>query len=138
MPLFEILVPTTFGDTGKPVRLKHHRIWDDHARGKAGGLTILKPVKGQWLEFETNDLVVERVIPVRIATSRRDMDDILNFTIKHYRQKAVMAYELSNNVVIRSADESKMLEVRRKRKTKERKADKAYGDAIHSWFDNGD
>jgi hypothetical protein len=106
MKLYEILVPTMYGDTMRPVGLRHHKEWDKFVHKLAGGLTLLRPVKGQWLEITTKDLMIERMIPVRIATTESNMNKIIDFTIKHYRQKAVMTYELSSNVIIRSADES--------------------------------
>lgn len=97
MNLYEILVPCNFGDNGKPVTTKHHRNWDAYVRSIANGLTILKPVKGQWLN-ESKVLIHDRVIPVRIACDDAQITRIMNFTLNHYRQQAVMAYELSNRV----------------------------------------
>lgn len=96
--LWEILVPTLMGDTQKPVRLRHHRQWDHFVRSRAGGLTILKPAKGQWIS-QTDDLYEERVIPVRIACSRKDILEICEFTLGHYRQLTVMAYRVSDEVI---------------------------------------
>lgn len=96
--LWEILVPTKMGDNLKPIRTKHHKNWDKFVREISGGLTILSPAKGQWLF--NNSLYEERVIPVKVACTRLQLDKILDFTIKHYRQKAVMAYRISNDVII--------------------------------------
>ncbi len=103
MELWEILVPTSMGDTGKPVKLRFHRIWDKYVRGLSGGLTILKPVKGQWLESDSDSLYEERMIPVRIACNREQIEKIIQFTIEHYKQLAVMAYKLSDEVLIKEA-----------------------------------
>lgn len=97
MKLFEILVPCNFGDDGKPISLKHHKNWDTYVRKVANGLTILKPVKGQWINT-SNEVVEDRVIPVRIACNDSQIARIMQFTLKHYRQDTVMAYELSNRV----------------------------------------
>lgn len=99
MNLYEILVPCNFGDNGNPVSKKHHQNWDAYVRSVAKGLTILKPVKGQW-QNESNETVHDRVIPVRIACTDAEISRIIRFTITHYRQDAVMAYELSNRVFI--------------------------------------
>lgn len=93
--LFEVLVPTKYGDTIKPVSTKHHKNWDAVVRKISGGLTILKPGKGQWV-FEQS-LWEERIIPVRIMCSENQIKQIVNFTIKHYRQKAVMYYVVSED-----------------------------------------
>jgi len=100
MELWEILVPTLMGKTNKPVRTKHHKQWDKYVRKLSNGLTILHPVKGQWVELESNELFEERMIPVRIACSEQDMNKIIQFTLTHYKQLAVMAYQLSNKVLI--------------------------------------
>lgn len=98
--LWEILVPCVFQDNKKPVRLKHHRVWDEYVRKISGGLTILHPAKGQWIETISKDLIEERVIPVRVACNEKEIKKIINFTITHYRQLAVMAYRISDKVLL--------------------------------------
>jgi hypothetical protein len=94
LKLFEILVPTIYGDTNRPISTAHHREWDKVIRKISGGLTILTPAKGQWIH--EHNVYEERVIPVRIMCTEKDMEKIVPFTLKHYRQKAVMYYVLSN------------------------------------------
>lgn len=101
--LWEILVPTIFGNNNKPVSTKHHKQWDKRVRDISDGLTILKPAKGQWVDKSTNKLYEERIIPVRIACTRPEIEKIINFTIKHYRQLAVMCYKISDEVIIEYA-----------------------------------
>ncbi len=96
--LFEFLVPTKYGDTLKPIRTRHHKRWDEYVRKVSGGLTLMTPAKGQWV-FE-NALLEERVIPVRILCTDTEMDKIAKYSIKHYRQKAVMYYVLSSECKI--------------------------------------
>lgn len=96
--LYEILVPTIYGDTLKPIRTKHHKNWDIVVKKLSGGLTILTPGKGVWVyEGETYS---ERVIPVRIMCTDDTMKKVVDFTLKHYRQKAVMYYVLSTECFI--------------------------------------
>lgn len=97
--LWEILVPTIMND--KPVRTAHHQQWDKYVRKFSGGLTVLHPAKGQWVEPVSGELFKERMIPVRIACSREQVDNIIDFTLSHYNQLAVMAYKLSTEVIIR-------------------------------------
>ena len=98
MKLFEILVPTIYGDTLKPIRTKHHKNWDNRVKKLTNGLTILTPGKGVWVhegqEFR------EKVIPVRIMTTDKVMSKIVRITLEHYRQKAVMYYVISNECFI--------------------------------------
>ncbi len=100
--LWEILVPTQF-NTGKPIRTRYHRVWDAKVRAIANGLTILRPAKGQWIS-PTGKLYEERMIPVRIACTQEQMDQIADMTAKYYKQKAIMFYLISDKVIIKHYD----------------------------------
>ena len=97
--LWEIMVPTVSND-GKPYRTRYHRVWDEKVRGISGGLTIMKPAVGQWLSND-NELFKERMIPVRIACTELEIDKIIDMTMKYYDQLAVMAYVISERVIIK-------------------------------------
>lgn len=101
LELWEILVPTIRRSDGKPIRTRFHRVWDKKVRDVAGGLTILRPAYGQWMSPE-NELFVERMIPVRIACTREQMEEIVDFTAEYYDQLAVMYYKISTEVVIKN------------------------------------
>lgn len=92
--LYEILVPTKYGDNIRPISTRHHKNWDTYVRKLSGGLTILTPVKGQYLY--NHQLFEERIIPVRIMCSEAVMAKVVQFTLRHYRQKAVMFFLLSD------------------------------------------
>ena len=96
--LYEILVPTMYGDTLQPIGTKHHKKWDERVQAISGGLTILSPAKGKWIYKGVE--YPERVLPVRIMCTETDMKKIVKITMEHYRQKAVMFYVLSTNVQI--------------------------------------
>lgn len=96
--LYEVLVPTIYGDTLKPISTKHHKSWDAVVRKITNGLTVFSPAKGQWIH--EGSLYEERVIPVRIMCRSDDISKVVNFTLEHYRQKAVMYYVLSNESYI--------------------------------------
>lgn len=91
--LYEILVPTIYGDTSKPIRTRHHKEWDKFVRKISGGLTILKSGKGQWVH--KGNLLEEKVIPVRIFCKPKQMEEIVSFSLRHYRQHAIMYYVAS-------------------------------------------
>ena len=99
--IWEILVPTVMNN--KPVRTKHHKEWDKYVRSLSGGLTILQTSKGQWID--EGKIFYDRIIPVRVYCSRKHIEKIVDFTIKHYRQISVMAYKISNEVIIKRNDE---------------------------------
>lgn len=84
----------------QPVPVEHHQRWDEKVRTIAGGLTIFKPAMGQWINEEDQKLFSEKMIPVRVACSRKQIEKIVAFTITHYNQLAVMAYKISSEVII--------------------------------------
>lgn len=96
--LWEILVPTKDNE-GKPFRTRYHRVWDKKVYEMTGGLTIVQPVKGKWIDGGI--LYDERNIPVRIACNRDTIYDILEFTKKYYNQIAIMAFRISEEVIIK-------------------------------------
>jgi hypothetical protein len=109
--LYEVLVPTIYGDSLKPISTAHHKAWDKVVQKITGGMTIMSPAKGRWT-FEGRDYP-ERVIPVRVMceevyhhgfhedfVDKSQINKIVQFTLEHYRQKAVMYYVLSNQVEI--------------------------------------
>lgn len=93
MKLYEILVPTVYGDTLKPIKTRHHKVWDQRVKKLSGGLTILTPGKGIWVH-EGKDYV-EKVIPVRIMCDDKTMGKIVDITLQHYHQISVMYYVIS-------------------------------------------
>lgn len=103
--LWEILVPT-IRNNGKPIRTRCHRVWDAKVRDISGGLTILPPAKGQWVNPH-GLLFEERMIPVRVLATQAEMEKIIEFTLKFYEQEAVLAYMISNNVLLKYAKEVK-------------------------------
>lgn len=98
------MVPCYY-NTGKPVRTKHHKEWDKVVEGIAGGLTIYRPSLGKWKDKD-NTSYHERVIPVRIACTENQIAQIAKFSLKHYRQIAVLVYKISDEVKIFRNEES--------------------------------
>lgn len=100
--LWEILVPTEKRlHPGKYYTTRYHRVWDAKVRAIAGGLTIIHPVKGHWIS-PSGELFQERMIPVRIACTYQQIDQIADITAKYYDQLAVMYYKVSDCVVIKN------------------------------------
>jgi hypothetical protein len=95
--LWEIKVPCYYNN-GKPVRTKHHQEWDKVVKKIAGGLTIYKPAWGKWVDSKTNIGYDERMIPVQIACTEKQMDQIGQFTLDHYKQIEIMAHVVSEKV----------------------------------------
>lgn len=96
--LWEILVPTTRND-GRPFRTRYHRVWDGKVRSISGGLTIMPVAKGQWVYRDK--LHQERMIPVRIIATREEIESIIDMTASYYDQIAVLAYRISDEVILR-------------------------------------
>ena len=100
--LWEILVPATKKD-GTPYSIFYHRTWDKRVRDICGGLSICPVINGQWINHE-GILFSEKMIPVRIACSRNEIESVIDMTIDYYEQEAVMAYKVSEEVIIKYAD----------------------------------
>jgi hypothetical protein len=96
--LWEVLVPTMSRD-GKPFRTRFHRVWDKKVEAISGGLTILTPGKGTWVHEEQT--VRERMIPVRVMCTREQIDQIVDLTLEYYDQLAVMAYRVSDEIILK-------------------------------------
>lgn len=54
--------------------------------------------KGQWLN--KSELFKERMIPVRIIATRDEIVDIVKMTMLYYDQLAVLAYRISDDVIL--------------------------------------
>jgi len=101
--IWEILVPTA-SNAGKPYRTRYHRVWDAKVRKITGGLTILTPAKGQWISPD-GGLYAERMIPVRIICTRKEIEKIVTLTMKYYDQLAILAYKISGEYILKHKDE---------------------------------
>jgi hypothetical protein len=113
--LWEILVPAQgpLVVAGKAIAAKnaqipvaYHRLWDLQVMQIAGGLTIMRTAKGGWASIHWDDVYIycEDMIPVRIMGTEKQIIEIADITARHYRQKAVMYYKITDNVVIRRYD----------------------------------
>lgn len=100
--LWEILIPTVYGDNGETIPEHEHKIWDQKAKSISleNGLTILRPAKGHWSSPE-GEIFVEDMIPIRLIVSETEIRNIVDFTIRHFRQKAVLAYRLSDKYILK-------------------------------------
>jgi len=94
--LWEILVPKEIN--GKKVDISYHKEWDKKVKEISGGLTILKPVKGQWIS-PNNEHLDEPMVPVRIICNQHQIEKIMEITLKHYSQEEVVAYKISDTVI---------------------------------------
>jgi len=78
-------------------------VWDSKVRETTSDLTIMTPVKGQWVS-SGGELFSERMIPVRIAATREQIENIIDFTLAYYDQLAVMCYKISDEVIIKERE----------------------------------
>lgn len=85
---------------------RYHKVWDSKVRAISGGLTILKPVKGEWVSSE-GTIFAERMIPVRIACTEAEIEKIADLTAAYYSQLAVMYYKISDYVVVKNYEKAK-------------------------------
>jgi hypothetical protein len=95
--VWEILIPAE-SNSGVEFSLEHHQKWDAFVKDITGGLTVMKSAKGQWVD-KKGKTYFDKTIPCRIACSRKKIKKIIDFTIKHYEQRAVYAYKVSKTVI---------------------------------------
>ncbi len=98
--MWEILVPTVRRSDGRPYRTRYHRVWDSKVREISGGLTIMPPARGQWVS-PGGELMAERMIPVRLLATRKEMDLVVDMTLVYYDQLAVLAYCVGADVILK-------------------------------------
>jgi hypothetical protein len=97
--LWEILVPASNNKSQK-FSYEHHKEWDAFVKKTTGGVTIMKTAKGQWVS-PTGQLYIDKMIPCRIVCNKKEIIKIIDFTIKHYNQEAVLAFKISDEVILR-------------------------------------
>jgi len=98
MKLYEILVPAS--GPGAKFMYEHHKRWDSFVSALAGGVTVMKAAKGEWYS-PSGVLYKDRIIPCKVACTEKQLYQIIDFTIEHYDQEAVMAYLISEEVIIK-------------------------------------
>ena len=105
--MWEILVPTERRkEPGKFYTTRYHRVWDGKVRAITGGLTVMAPARGQWVNPTTGELFQERMIPVRIMATRTEIEAVVDLTLEYYDQIAVICYKISDEVILKYKDRS--------------------------------
>jgi hypothetical protein len=100
--MWEILVPTERRlSPGKYYTTRYHRVWDSKVRVITGGLTIMTPTRGEWVNPATGELFRERMIPVRFLATREEVDQVVDLTLVYYDQLAVLCYKISSEVILK-------------------------------------
>ncbi len=97
--LWEVMIPKR-DNAGNDFSKEHHLAWDAYVTSLAGGITILRTAKGQWISPD-GSFFSEDMIPVRIFCSEVVIDKIIDYTLEHYGQEAIFAYQVSSKVKIR-------------------------------------
>lgn len=97
--MWEILVPN-YDNNGTKYPIQHHWDWDSFVKRLCGGLTIHKTAKGEWVSPD-GKIFKDKMIPVRILCTEQEIETIIDFTIDHYDQEAVLAYEVSSHVKLK-------------------------------------
>jgi len=103
--MWEILVPTERRlEPGKYYTTRFHRVWDEKVREITGGLTVMSPARGSWVNPNTGELFRERMIPVRLMATREEIEKVVNLTVQYYDQIAVLCYKISDEVILKYKD----------------------------------
>lgn len=97
--MWEILVPTV-GNDGTPFSIRHHREWDALVKKVSGGMTLVQPVRGTWIDPADGAEYRERMIPVRLLATKEQIVDVCKETARHYDQLAVLASLIATETVM--------------------------------------
>ena len=100
--MWEILVPASKGKD--KFSYNFHKEWDEKVTKISGGLTVMKAAKGEWIS-PSGKLHKDRMIPIRISCTRKDINKIIDITLEHYDQEAVLAYRIATEVILRHRNE---------------------------------
>ena len=94
--LWEILIPAIGEESSKA--------WYSFVRQFSDGITILKDARGEWVS--PNGITFEDyMIPIRIICTKDEIDLIVDFTVNFFDQEAVLAYKLSDDIILRSKED---------------------------------
>ena len=93
--LYEILVPQTFNN-GEFIPVEVHNMWDSIVNEISKGMTISRSAKGVWVS--SSGTIEERMVPVKIFCTPKEMKEIAIKTKKFYSQEKVLYYKVSNEV----------------------------------------
>jgi hypothetical protein len=94
--LWEILIPSADEQTVKD--------WYAFVRQFSDGITILKDAKGEWVS-PSGIFFEDYMIPIRIICTEGEINLIVDHTVKFFCQESVLAYMLSDNIILRSKEE---------------------------------
>jgi len=97
LKLWEIFVPTHH-PSGPKIGEVYHEMWDQYVSELAGGLTIYSPLKGRWQDNGT--MIKEGMIPCRIVCEEGQIELIAQMTAKHYQQKEILYWKVSDEVYL--------------------------------------
>jgi hypothetical protein len=97
--MWEILVPAS-NNRDQEFSYEHHKKWDAFVKEITGGVTIMKTAKGEWVN-PNGKIYVDKMIPCRIICNEKQIKEIIDFTLIHYNQEAVLAFKISTNVILK-------------------------------------
>lgn len=86
---------------GKEIKQYDPKGWDEFVINMAGGLTIVKKTAGHWQHPTTGIKIREQMVIVQVACEPEQLNKILDFSLDYYKQDAIMAYEVSPNVIFK-------------------------------------
>ena len=93
-----VLVPLNNND-GEVFPIEKHHEWDKFIADNCGGLTLLPSLVGKF--GVDKDIIEDKVKPVMVACTRAQIIGVLDYTRRFYDQKGVLAYKISDDVLIR-------------------------------------
>ncbi len=98
LKMWEIMVPTHRND-GEEFSVDHHQAWDARVLRISPGMTLFKRAQGIWINA-AGKRYREGMIPVQVACTREQIAAIIQLTLTHYDQEAVIAKKISDEVLL--------------------------------------
>jgi hypothetical protein len=89
--MWELYVPAVI--EGNP----RFYIWKEFVIQRAGGMTLLPPVRGSWMDSE-GLIHDDMMTPVRIICTSEGIDKIAKYTADFCEQKEILVYSVSDEV----------------------------------------
>jgi hypothetical protein len=95
--LWNILIPCA-DNSGRKFPLFVRRMWNEQVRRMTDGMSIMQAITGEWRNPENGRIVREKMIPVSLLMTQREIAELAQFTRTLFKQNCVMYYRVSSEV----------------------------------------
>jgi len=97
--LWEIMIPKNI-DKHTIFHVSCHREWSNYVENITNGMVFFSSLDRRWISPKETSPYFDNKIPVRIFCNKEQIKKIISFTMKHYDQNHVIAYKLSDSIIL--------------------------------------